>query len=217
MKVRTLSLEDKLLLASHNKGKMAEISDLFAGTGVDLAFARDLDLPEPVETEDTLVGNARLKAHAAAKATGFPALADDSGLEIDALDGRPGVHTADWAEIEGAEYGQNGRDYKIAAARILRELEERGIHDEASAAFKTVICVAWPDGHDEIFEGKTPGVFLRSPRGDQGHDLDPYFQPAGHDKTFAEIDMQTKNRLSCRAMAMENFMAACLPKPLLTM
>ncbi|MBO9428807.1 non-canonical purine NTP pyrophosphatase [Sulfitobacter sp. R18_1] len=209
---RPLPIGSKMLLASHNKGKMAEISDMLSGSGIEIVFARDLDLPEPVETEETLAGNARLKAHSAAKATGLPALADDSGLEIAALDGRPGVHTADWAEIEGTEYGQAGRDYKIAADRILREIEEKGVQGEIKAAFKTVLCLAWPDGHDDLFTGETPGSFLRTPRGDNGHDLDPYFLPEGTNQTFAEISMEEKNRLSSRAEAIQIFIETCTPQ-----
>ena len=143
--------EKTLLLATHNAGKLEEMEQLFAPFGVSVVGAAALDLPEPEETEDTFVGNARIKAHAAAQATGLPALADDSGITIDALDGAPGVYTADWAETP------SGRDFVMAMERAHRELEARNAPYPRRATFCCTLVLAWPDGHDEVSQAKCPG------------------------------------------------------------
>lgn len=185
----------QLLVATHNKGKLAEISDLLKPYGISCISAADMALPEPAETESSFVGNARIKAHAAAKATGLPALADDSGIEVDGLGGAPGVYTADWAETP------NGRDFGLAMARTWEELEKVGAPYPRTARFRATMVLAWPDGHDEVFEGTAEGQVVWPTRGVQGHGYDPMFQPEGHDETFAEMDPAEKNRISHRADA----------------
>lgn len=191
---------DKLLVATHNRGKLEEIAALFSEQKFEILGAADLSLPEPAETETTFVGNARIKAHAAAKASGLPALADDSGLCISALDEAPGVYTADWAE------GPAGRDFLKAMTRAHDELLVSGAPAPWVARFRCTLVLAWPDGHDEVFEGSVPGQIIWPPRGDQGHGYDPIFQPEGYALTFAEMDRWEKNRLSHRARAFEQLM-----------
>ncbi|GGL55278.1 non-canonical purine NTP pyrophosphatase [Wenxinia marina] len=193
----------QLVVATHNRGKLEEIADLLAPYGVTLTSNDDHGLPEPEETEDTFAGNARIKAHAAARATGLPALADDSGLTIDALGGAPGVRTADWAET-----GQ-GRDFGMAMERAWREIGASGATAPFTAAFNCTLVLAWPDGHDEVFEGRMPGQVVWPPRGEQGHGYDPVFQPDGFDVTFGEMDRWQKNRISHRARAFERLVAGC--------
>jgi XTP/dITP diphosphohydrolase len=201
--VRRLTGE-RLLLATHNKGKVEEIADLLAPYGIQLSCNADFNLPEPEETEKTFVGNARIKAHAAARATALPALADDSGIEIEALGGAPGVATADWAE------GPEGRDFVKAMTRAHSELVAGRAPRPWKARFCCTLVLAWPDGHDEIFEGAMPGEIVWPMRGDQGHGYDPIFQPEGHDLTFGEMDRWEKNRISHRADAFRKFVAGCL-------
>ncbi|MCE8468482.1 non-canonical purine NTP pyrophosphatase, partial [Rhodovulum sulfidophilum] len=177
-----------LLVATHNSGKLEEIADLLKPFGISVTGAAEHDLPEPDETEDTFVGNARIKAHAAAKATGLPALADDSGLAVDALDGAPGVYTADWAETG------SGRDFPMAMEKVWTRLEKANAPEPRTAQFCCTFVLAWPDGHDEVFEGRMPGRIVWPMRGDQGHGFDPIFQPDGHDITFGEMDRWEKNR-----------------------
>ncbi|MBZ4022035.1 non-canonical purine NTP pyrophosphatase, RdgB/HAM1 family [Rhodobacter sp. TJ_12] len=191
--------EKRLLVATHNKGKLAEMRDLMAPYGVEVVGAAEMNLPEPAETETTFVGNARIKAHAAAKATGLPALSDDSGIEVDALDGAPGVYTADWAETP------NGRDFGMAMERTWAECEKRGAPFPRTARFRSTLVLAWPDGHDEVFEGKAEGQLVWPMRGAQGHGYDPMFQPEGYDITFAEMDPAKKNEISHRADAFRKF------------
>ncbi len=186
---------DRLVVATHNQGKLEEIADLLAPYGVSLSSNAELGLPEPDETETTFVGNARIKAHAAAQATGLPALADDSGIEIDGLDGAPGVHTADWAETP------DGRDFAMAIERAWAELEAADAPYPRTARFCCTLVLAWPDGHDEVFPGVMPGQVVWPMRGDQGHGYDPIFQPDGYDVTFGEMDRWEKNRISHRADA----------------
>ena len=150
-------------------------------------------MPEPEETETTFVGNARIKAHAAANATDLPALADDSGITIDALDGAPGVYTADWAETE------NGRDFVMAMERTNAMLDDRSAPYPRTAQFRSTLVLAWPDGHDEVFEGVVSGQLVWPMRGQIGHGYDPIFQPDGYDVTFAEMPFEEKNRISHRA------------------
>lgn len=189
--------EKQLLVATHNKGKLEEIADLLTTFGITVTSAADHNLPEPAETETTFVGNARIKAHAAAKATGLPALSDDSGITIDALNGAPGVYTADWAETE------TGRDFVMAMTRAWSELEAVNAPTPRTAQFRCTFVLAWPDGHDEVFEGAMPGQLVWPMRGDQGHGYDPIFQPDGYDITFGEMDRWEKNKISHRARAFE--------------
>ena len=189
--------EKQLLVATHNKGKLEEIADLLSPFGITVTSAADHNLPEPEETETTFVGNARIKAHAAAKATGLPALSDDSGITIDGLNGAPGVYTADWAETE------TGRDFVMAMTRAWNELEAVNAPYPRTAQFRCTFVLAWPDGHDEVFEGAMPGQLVWPMRGDQGHGYDPIFQPDGYDITFGEMDRWEKNKISHRARAFE--------------
>ncbi|WP_415184854.1 RdgB/HAM1 family non-canonical purine NTP pyrophosphatase [Phaeovulum sp.] len=184
-----------LLVATHNAGKLEEIGALLAPFGITCVGAAAMNLPEPAETETTFVGNARIKAHAAAKATGLPALSDDSGIEVDGLNGAPGVYTADWAETP------NGRDFVQAMTRTWAELETVSAAFPRTARFRSTLVLAWPDGHDEVFEGKAEGQVVWPMRGQQGHGYDPMFQPDGHDITFAEMDPALKNTISHRADA----------------
>jgi len=193
---------DTLLVATHNQGKLEEIAHLLHPLGISVTSAKDHDLPEPEETGTTFVENARIKAHAAAKATGLPALADDSGIEIDALGGAPGVYTADWAETP------TGRDFVMAMTRTHEELEKIGATAPRSARFCCTLVLAWPDGHDEVFPGVMEGEVVWPMRGDQGHGYDPIFQPKGYDITFGEMDRWEKNRISHRADAFRKLVAA---------
>ncbi|WP_281981134.1 RdgB/HAM1 family non-canonical purine NTP pyrophosphatase [Thalassorhabdomicrobium marinisediminis] len=193
----------KLLIATHNRGKLEEIAALLAPYGVEVTSNADHGLPEPDETETTFVGNARIKAHAAVKATGLPALADDSGLTVDGLDGAPGVYTADWAETG------DGRDFVKAMTRTWEELEARDADQPRRAQFRCCLVLAWPDGHDEVFEGVMPGQIVWPMRGDQGHGYDPIFQPDGYDVTFGEMDRWEKNRFSHRADAFRKLIEGC--------
>lgn len=184
-----------LLIATHNQGKFEEMQHLLEPFGVTVTSAKDHNLPEPDETGTTFVDNARLKAHAAAQATGLPALADDSGIEIDALDKAPGVYTADWAETV------NGRDFVMAMTKTHDMLEERQAAHPRTARFCCTLVLAWPDGHDEVFPGVMEGQVVWPMRGDQGHGYDPIFQPDGYDQTFGEMDRWEKNKISHRADA----------------
>lgn len=192
-----------LVLATHNRGKLEEIEDLLQPFGVSVVSAGDLGLPEPAETENSFVGNARIKAHAASSATGLPALADDSGITIDALGGDPGVRTADWAETAG------GRDFGMAMRLTWDKLEAARASYPRRAQFRCTLVLAWPDGHDEVFEGAMPGQIVWPMRGDQGHGYDPIFQPDGHLVTFGEMDRWEKNRISHRADAFRKLIVEC--------
>ncbi|GGH29087.1 XTP/dITP diphosphohydrolase [Cribrihabitans marinus] len=194
---------DRLLVATHNAGKLEEMAHLLAPFGVTVVGAAEMNLAEPDETEDSFVGNARIKAHAAARATGLPALADDSGITIDALDGAPGVYTADWAETG------NGRDFMMAMTRAHNALEAKGAPHPRQAQFRSTLVLAWPDGHDEVFEGIVPGRLTWPVRGAQGFGYDPMFVPDGYDVTFAEMDRWEKNRISHRGRAVSAFVKAC--------
>lgn len=193
----------KLLVATHNKGKLSEITELLAPFGIEVVGAGDLGLPEPEETETTFVGNARIKAHAAAQATGLPALSDDSGIEIDALEGAPGVYTADWAETE------TGRDFVMAMTVTHDKLLASAKPKPWTARFCSTLVLAWPDGHDEVFAGKMDGQVTWPMRGDNGHGYDPIFIPEGYDITFAEMASDEKNRISHRADAFAKLVAGC--------
>jgi XTP/dITP diphosphohydrolase len=193
----------RLVVASHNAGKVREIGDLLRPFGVETISAGDLGLPEPPETETTFLGNARIKSHAAAKASGLPALSDDSGLSVAALDGAPGVYTADWAQTP------QGRDYGRAMGRVWRELEERSAAEPRRAAFHCCLSLAWPDGHDESFIGRAEGRVVWPPRGTTGFGFDPIFLPDGYDQTFGEMDPAAKHAISHRADAFRQLVAAC--------
>jgi XTP/dITP diphosphohydrolase len=195
--------DDRLLVATHNAGKLDEIRALLAPYGVDVVGAAAMGLQEPAETETSFVGNARIKAHAAAQATGLPALSDDSGIAIDALDGAPGVYTADWAETE------TGRDFGKAMSRAHEALLASKEPQPWTARFCCTLVLAWPDGHDEVFEGTVEGWVVWPIRGAEGHGYDPMFQPLGHDLTFAEMSPAKKNRISHRADAFGKLVAGC--------
>ncbi|HEY9040263.1 MAG TPA: RdgB/HAM1 family non-canonical purine NTP pyrophosphatase [Roseovarius sp.] len=194
---------DTLLVATHNAGKLAEIASLLQPYGIKVIGAAERDLPEPDETETSFAGNARIKAHAAAKATGLPALSDDSGIEIDALGGAPGVYTADWAETP------EGRDFAMAMTKAHDKLLATGVAQPWSARFCCTLALAWPDGHDEVFPGTVEGQITWPMRGQHGHGYDPIFQPAGYDITFAEMDPDLKNRISHRADAFRKLVKGC--------
>ncbi|WP_296763362.1 RdgB/HAM1 family non-canonical purine NTP pyrophosphatase [Sediminimonas sp.] len=202
--MRQLEKGQSLLVATHNRGKLEEIAALLKPYGVAVSGAADHALSEPDETETTFVGNARIKAHAAARATGLPALADDSGLEIDALDGAPGVYTADWAETG------SGRDFSMAMGRVHDALVARGASQPWTARFRCTLVLAWPDGHDAVFPGVIEGRIVWPMRGEGGHGYDPIFQADGYDVTFGEMDRWEKNRISHRADALNRFTQACL-------
>jgi XTP/dITP diphosphohydrolase len=193
----------RLVAATHNAGKLAEIRALLAGYPVDVVSAADLGLAEPEETEATFVGNARIKAHAAARGSGLPALADDSGIEVDALGGAPGVHTADWAATA------NGRDFVQAMTRTREALAAARTPEPWTARFRCTLVLAWPDGHDEVFEGAVEGRCVWPMRGDSGHGYDPMFQPDGYAETFGEMEPSAKNRISHRAVAFARLAAGC--------
>jgi XTP/dITP diphosphohydrolase len=192
-------LSGRIVVASHNAGKVREIGELLAPFGVEAISAASLNLPEPEETEATFVGNAELKARAAATASGLPALADDSGLEVFALGSAPGVYSARWAGP--------GKDFKAAMARVWRELEEKDVSD-TSARFVCVLALAQPNGAVESFEGEARGHIVWPARGDRGFGYDPIFVPDGHVKTFGEMSAQEKLPLTHRARAFEKLIAA---------
>jgi XTP/dITP diphosphohydrolase len=192
-----------LVVATHNRGKLEEIAALLAPYGVAVTSNADHGLPEPEEVEETFAGNAGIKARAAAMATGLPALADDSGLEVDALSGQPGVRTADWAETG------SGRDFGVAMERVWRELVASGAEEPWAARFRCALVLCWPDGHEEVFEGKVEGRIVWPGRGDRGHGYDPVFQPEGFTQTFGEMDRWEKNRMSHRGAAFAKLVAGC--------
>lgn len=193
----------QLLIATHNQGKLEEIAALLSPYNVSVSSNADHGLPEPEETETTFVGNARIKAHAAVKASGLPALSDDSGITVDALGGAPGVYTADWAETP------NGRDFIKAMTRTWEALEATNAPEPRMAQFRCCLALAWPDGHDEVFEGVMSGRIVWPMRGDQGHGYDPVFQPDGYDQTFGEMDRWEKNKISHRADAFRKLIEGC--------
>lgn len=194
--------EKRLLVATHNAGKLDEMRALLAPYGVEVVGAAELGLAEPVETEDSFIGNARIKARAAVEATGLPVLADDSGITVEALNGAPGVYTADWAETG------NGRDFGMAMARTWSELLASGAPAPFHAQFRCTLVLMWPDGHDEVVEGVLPGQVVWPPRGAEGHGYDPIFQPEGHDITLGEMSTEMKNSLSHRGRAVRKLIEA---------
>jgi XTP/dITP diphosphohydrolase len=206
-------IEDRLVIATHNQGKLAEMRDLLAPYGIDAVAAAELGLPEPEETGVTFSANARIKAVAAANATQLPAFADDSGLVVDALDGAPGIHSARWAGEE--------RDFGHAMQKVEEALRERGARaaNQRHAHFVSVLTVAWPDGHREEFEGRVNGMLVWPPRGAKGFGYDPMFLPDGHTRTFGEMTAEEKHglppkgtALSHRARAFVKLAEACLAR-----
>lgn len=194
----------RVVVASHNEGKVKELRALLGPYGLDLVSAKELDLPEPEETGTTFFFNAELKARSAADLSGLPAIADDSGICVEALGGEPGVYTANWAETE------NGRDWMLAMSRVNEKLEALGPEASRSAYFACVLSVAWPDGHIEAFEGRADGSLVWPPRGDRGFGYDPVFVPLGYDDTFGEMDPEAKHAISHRAAAFAKLKAAVL-------
>jgi XTP/dITP diphosphohydrolase len=205
----------KIVVASHNDGKLREFADLMGPFGLEAKSAREFGLPEPDETGTTFEENAYIKAHAAAKATGLPALSDDSGLMIDALQGAPGVYTANWAEAPDGT-----RDFGVAMQRAEVAMQEVGAVEPAQrkGRFVAVICLAWPDGEAEYFRGEAEGTLVWPPRGEKGFGYDPVFVPDGHTRTFGEMTAEEKqgwkpgqeDALSHRAKAFQKFARAKL-------
>jgi XTP/dITP diphosphohydrolase len=196
----------KLVIATHNAGKLKEIAALLAPYGVDCISAGSLGLPEPAETGRTFVDNALLKARAAAEASGMAALADDSGLSVAALDGRPGVYTADWAERQWFE-GEPGRDWYMAMGKVEGMLQAKGSDTPRSAWFSCVLALARPDGETAVYEGRAEGTLTWPPRGTMGFGYDPVFVPQGRDVTFAELTPEEKHAISHRADAFRKLVA----------
>ncbi len=192
------------MLATHNAGKLEEMVTMLAPYGIDVIGAAALGLAEPAETEDSFIGNARIKAHAAARASGMIALADDSGISVDALNGAPGVYTADWAETP------DGRNFQMAMEKTWGLLEKLGAPYPRHAQFCSTLVLAHPDGRDKVFEGVVHGQVIWPMRGAMGHGYDPMFQPDGYDVTFAEMVPTAKNRISHRAAAFAKFVRECL-------
>jgi XTP/dITP diphosphohydrolase len=206
MSIARLRVGDRLVLASHNKGKLDEFQDLFEPYGLELISAAELGLPEPEETGTTFAENARLKAHAAAQGSGMLALSDDSGLCVQALGGDPGVYTADWAGVP--------RDFNHAMKRVEDALQAANATspNQRRASFNATLCLAHPDGRDVIYEGKCDGMLVWPPRGDRGHGYDPVFMPDGYDITFGQMPAEMKHSwspgsqgLSHRARAFAQF------------
>ncbi len=196
-------LPGPLVIASHNTGKVREITALLGPHGMEPVSAGALGLPEPEETEDSFVGIATIKALASARGSGMPALADDSGLEVAALGGRPGVYTANWAEKPDGT-----RDWAMAMRKVEDELRALGPDTPRDAAFVCTLALGWPDGHVDCFTGRIEGRVTWPPRGDRGFGYDPVFIPNGFDLTFAEMDPDQKHAISHRARAFEKLVAA---------
>ena len=197
---------NKVVLATHNAGKLRELQALLSETDLECKFQAEYRVPEVPETGRTFFENALIKARAAAEASGMAALADDSGLSVDALDGRPGVYTADWAERQWFE-GEPGRDWFMAMGKVEGMLRERGTDVDRSAAFHCVLAVAWPDGDHAVYEGLAPGSLTWPPRGELGFGYDPVFVPEGREQTFAEIAPDKKHAISHRADAFAKLVA----------
>ena len=193
----------KLVIASHNPGKVREIAELLGPYGIEPVSAADLDLPEPDETGNSFVDNAELKARLAADLSGLPALADDSGLSVDALDGRPGIYSARWA-------GES-KDFRLAMERVEEEVLAKGPEAGRNAHFVCALSVCWPDdGQCESFEGRVDGLLVWPPRGENGFGYDAMFQPIGREMTFGQMDPADKYAMSHRADAFRKLVAALL-------
>lgn len=197
----------QIIVASHNAGKVREITALLGPYGLVPVSAGEMGLPEPAETGTTFIENATLKALAAATATGIVALADDSGLCVDALGGAPGVYTADWAERAAYEGGP-GRDWYMAMGKVEGKLAELGPDVNRAAHFVCTLALAWPDGHVDCFEGRVAGSLVWPPRGKRGFGYDPVFVPLGHTATFGEMEPEAKHAMSHRADAFRQLVAA---------
>lgn len=201
---RRLARGERVVIATHNAGKLREVAALLAPHGIETVSAGALGLPEPEETEESFLGNARIKAVAAARAAGLTALADDSGFSVASLAGAPGVRTADWAmQPDGT------RDYADAMRKVMEVAQE---FEDRTAWFSCALVLAWPDGHIECFEGRALGHWVWPPRGTRGFGYDPMFVPDGRDETFGEMDPAEKHRISHRARAFALLSAACLPE-----
>lgn len=204
----------RLVIASHNAGKVREIGALLAPYGIETVSAAALDLPEPEETGITFIANAELKAMQAADLSGLPALADDSGLCADALNGDPGIFSARWAlgdpGLPGVapEQGAEGRDFGLAMRRLWNAIEAKGPDAGHGAHFVCVLALAWPDGHVEAFEGRVDGMLVWPPRGNQGFGYDPMFVPLGHEISFGEMEPEKKHAMSHRADAFAKLVAS---------
>jgi XTP/dITP diphosphohydrolase len=198
---------EMLVIATHNAGKLKEISALLDPYGLQCVSAGDLGLPEPQETGTTFAENALIKARAAANAANLPALADDSGLGVAALGGRPGVYTADWAERQWFE-GEPGRDWYMAMGKVEGMLCGLGPATDRACWFTCVLAIAWPDGQSVTYEGRIEGTFTWPPRGTRGFGYDPVFLPIGRGETFGEIDPDEKHRISHRADAFAKLVKA---------
>lgn len=196
-----------LVIATHNAGKLKEIGALLAPYGLHCISAGSLGLPEPAETGKTFIENALIKARAAAEASGLPALADDSGLSVAALDGRPGVYTADWAERQWFE-GAPGRDWYMAMGKVEGMIQALGPDADRSCWFSCVLALAWPDGESAVYEGRVDGTLIWPPRGTLGFGYDPVFLASGSDRTFAEIAPEAKHAISHRADAFAKLVKA---------
>ncbi len=192
--------DEKILVASHNPGKVREIQDLLRPFDVVAVSAAKLGLEEPEETGRTFTENALIKAYAAAKKCGFPALSDDSGLCVEALDGDPGIYSARWAGPE--------RDFDLAMTKVHAELEKLGT-DNRRAYFVCALCLVWPEGKAETFEGRVYGTLTWPPKGDKGFGYDPIFVPEGCDITFGEMEPEKKHAMSHRARAFGQLIDAC--------
>lgn len=202
---RRLERGTRLVVASHNAGKVREINELVSPYGLAVVSAGELNLPEPEETGTTFRANAELKAQAAAAGAGLPALSDDSGLEVEALGGRPGIYSARWAGPT--------KDFNLAMHWVADEVRERGGWDKPPgprANFTAVLSLAWPDGSSESFEGKVFGHLVWPPRGGRGFGYDPMFVADGESLTFGEMEPAAKHAISHRARAFEKFVRACL-------
>jgi XTP/dITP diphosphohydrolase len=209
------ALKGKVVIATHNPGKLREMRELLEPFGIEAVSAGELGLPVPDESGHMFAENAAIKAHAAAKATGLPALSDDSGLCVDALDGAPGLFTADWAGPD--------KNFSTAMERVERELQKRQVPESRRGAhFVSALVIAWPDGHEELFEGRVFGRAVWPPRGQLGFGYDPMFQPDGFDLTFGELSSDQKHGidwskpepegLSHRARAFLSLAKACLQR-----
>lgn len=195
----------KLIVASHNQGKVREIGKLLADFGVEPISAGDLGLPEPVEDGDTFIANAKIKALAAATRSGEISLSDDSGFAVDALNGDPGIYSARWAGPS--------KDFNVAMKAVKDKLDETGENASRSSSFICALCLAWPDGHTESFEGIVRGEFTWPAAGENGFGYDAVFTPVGYDQTFAQMDPTEKHVISHRADAFRQLINACFPKP----
>jgi XTP/dITP diphosphohydrolase len=193
----------RLVIASHNKGKLREIGELLAPFGIETVSAAAMDVPEPEETGTSFIANAELKARFSADLTGLPALADDSGLCVEALGGEPGIFSARWAEL-----ADGSRDFNEAMRRVHDRMAEKGEEAGRDAHFVCALSIAWPDGHVESFEGRVDGILVWPPRGANGFGYDAMFQALGMDETFGEIEPAAKHAMSHRADAFAKLVAA---------